>query len=120
MDLKRDDHVKLADKLKQIQQDVEAINRVMQATYRKEFARAAHQIAHDLMSLRLSLAHKLDEDSAESKSQLARPNVPLRARNFHIPRIFGRDKVLAACETRKVVRCLKSPMRSSSTTAVGL
>lgn len=62
MDLKRDDHVKLAEKLKQIQQDVEAINRVMQATYRKEFARAAHQIAHDLMSLRLSLAHKLDEE----------------------------------------------------------
>jgi phosphoglycerate-specific signal transduction histidine kinase len=55
-------HVKLAEKLKQIQQDVEAINKVMQATYRKEFARAAHQIAHDLMSLRPSLAHKLDEE----------------------------------------------------------
>ncbi len=62
MDLKRDDHVKLAEKLKQIQHDAEAINKVMQATYRKEFARAAHQIAHDLMSLRLSLAHKLDEE----------------------------------------------------------
>jgi len=67
MDLKRDDHVKLAEKLKQIQHDAEAINKVMQATYRKEFARAAHQIAHDLMSLRLSLAHKLDEELPDAR-----------------------------------------------------
>jgi hypothetical protein len=66
MDLKRDDHVKLAEKLKQIQQDVEAINKVMQATYRKDFARAAHQISQDLMSLRLSLAHKLDEEMPDA------------------------------------------------------
>jgi hypothetical protein len=33
---------------------------------RVQATRAAHQIAHDLMSLRLSLAHKLDEEMPDA------------------------------------------------------
>src|SRR5438105_10242112 len=59
-------------------------------------------VRRDRKSTRLNSSHEWISYAVFClKKKIARPNVPLTARHFHIQRSFGRDKVLAACETRK-------------------